>query len=147
VRYNIYVAMTTSIAEYYIEELEDLKKSIDFHIPEIEDAQEWLQRIIAGNTIPKLAAMVEHYANILNLCRLNYVYLKGRIQSLSACLLKDDMPLENGMITDDLKKMQSELRANMFGIEKEYLEIKYNANVFLSDTITRQNKITNHNQN
>jgi hypothetical protein len=57
------------------------------------------------------------------------------------------MPLENGMITDDLKKMQSELRANMFGIEKEYLEIKYNANVFLSDTITRQNKITNHNQN
>jgi hypothetical protein len=147
VRYNIYVTMTTSIAEYYIEELEDLKKSIDFHIPEIEDAQEWLQRIIAGNTIPKLAAMVEHYTNILNLCRLNYVYLKGRIQSLSASLLKDDMPLENGMITDDLKKMQSELRANMFGIEKEYLEIKYNANVFLSDTITRQNKITNHNQN
>ena len=57
--------MTTSIAEYYITELNDWTNSLNFHLEEMEASQERLDEILHLNSVPDLAASVEHYLNQL----------------------------------------------------------------------------------
>ena len=132
--------MTNLIAVYYINELDDWKKTIDLQLKEIEESKEWLNEILQFNTVLKLAAKVEHYLNTLLLLQQNLLYIKYNIQTLELKLYKEERPVENEMVTEDLKKHQNELRSKMHRTEKEYLDIKYSCDEFLAETVIEQNK-------
>src|SRR5574337_2035950 len=114
--------MTTSIAEYYLNELSDWRSAINLYIEEIDDSEEWLQTLVNLDTVPAFAAKVEHYLNQLFLSKENLFVLRSVIQSAERKLYKDQIPVLNEAISDDVKAQHKQLREEMHRIEKEYLD-------------------------
>ena len=135
--------MTTSIAEYYLEELHDWRTTIDLYVEQINDAEESLKDIVRFNTIPHLAAKVEHFSNQLFISKQNLLYLKTFVQSFERKLYMERAPISNESITEDLKEKQNHLRKDMHSVEKEYLELKYTCDNFLAQAVAIQTKKKN----
>lgn len=135
--------MTTSIAEYYLDELYDWRTSIDLYVEQISDAEGSLKDIVRFNTIPDLAAKVEHFLSQLFISKQNLLYLKTFVQSFERKLYREHAPVSNESITEDLKEKQNQLRKDMHSVEKEYLEVKYNCDQFLAYAVTIQSKKKN----
>lgn len=135
--------MTTSIAEYYLDELYDWRTSIDLYVEQISDAEGSLKDIVRFNTIPDLAAKVEHFLSQLFISKQNLLYLKTFVQSFERKLYREHTPVSNESITEDLKEKQNQLRKDMHSVEKEYLEVKYNCDQFLAYAVTIQSKKKN----
>jgi hypothetical protein len=133
--------MTTSIAEYYLNEFYDWKSAVDLYIEEIEESEEWLETLVKFDTVPAFAAKVEHYLNQLFLSKENLLKLRSAVNSAERKLYKDQTPLSNETVTDELKIQQKQLREEVHRIEKEYLELKYERDAFLADAIEIQNRI------
>ena len=129
--------MASSVAEYYINELNDWKDSINFHLDEMNEYEEWLSGIIRKDSIPKLAASIEHYLNELFMSKENFVQTREKISLTESQLLKGMVPLENQEVTDSMKSEQKDLRKKMWQIEKDYLDAKFIWDQFLSDSIEK----------
>ena len=132
--------MTNSIAEYYINELDDWKDLVDFNLEEIDELEEWLQEILNYDSLPILAATVEHNLTQLVLLKQNLHQLKDEMQSLEGKLYKGQTPVDNETVTEEISKHQNSLRDSMNSIEKQYLDIKYACDRFVADTIVSQSK-------
>lgn len=135
--------MTTSIAEYYLDELYDWETSIDRYVEEIDDAEEWLKDVLRFNTIPDLAAKVEKHINQLFMSKQNLLYLKTFVQSFEKTLYKESAPVSNENITEDKKEKQKQLRTDMHSVEKEFLEATYKCDDFLAYAVAIQNRKKN----
>ena len=138
--------MASSIAEYYTNELDDWKDSIHLNLERISESEERLNEILHYNTIPTLAANVEHYLSQLFLSRQNLLELDRRTTFLQQKLYAKEAPVRNELVTDEIKKQQKELRDNIYKIEKEYLDVKYGSDAFIAQMINEQNKKTDKNQ-
>lgn len=132
--------MTTSIAEYYLNELHDWKSAIDLYLEEIDDAEEWLQSILHFDSVPALAAKVEHHLNQLLLSKENLLRIKSFIQSSEQKFYKDRLPVGNDLVTEDAKAAHKQLRTEKHKAEKEYLDAKYSCDEFLATAVEMQNK-------
>jgi hypothetical protein len=128
--------MVTSIAEYYMEELEDWKNIIALHLHEIDELEEWLNIILQYDTVPMFEAKGEHYLNQFHLFKQNWLKLRKTIETLEARLLTDERPIENKLVSDELKAEQKELRNKMRNIEKDYIDTKYDCDDFVAETVT-----------
>lgn len=137
--------MASSIAEYYTNELDNWKDAILLHLERISESEERLNEILRYNTIPNLAANVEHHLNLLFLSRQNLLSLDRRITSFQQKLISERAPVKDELVTEDVKKQQKELRTAMYKTEKEYLETKYANDDFIDQTVNRQNKKTDKN--
>jgi len=135
--------MTSSIAEYYLDELYDWKTAIDLYVEEIDDAEEWLKDVLRFNTIPDLASKVEKHINQLFMSKQNLLYLRTFVQSFEKQLYKKHAPVNNENITEEQKEKQKQLRKDMHNVEKEYLEVKYNCDDFLAYAVAIQNRNKN----
>jgi hypothetical protein len=133
--------MTTSIAEYYLNELYDWKGAADLYIEEIDESEEWLEILLKLDSVPPFAAKVEHYLDQLFLSKEALFKLRSDIQSAERRLYKNQIPLFNEHITDNIKTQRKQLRVEVHRIEKEYLDIKYERDAFLADAIEIQNRI------
>lgn len=133
--------MTTSIAEYYLNELYDWKAAVDLYIEEIDESEEWLETLLKLDTMPEFAAKVEHYLDQVFLSKEDLLNLRSAIQSAERRLYKDQIPLFNAFVTDDIKTQHKQLRAEVHSIEKEYLDTKYERDAFLADAVEIQNRI------
>jgi hypothetical protein len=131
--------MISSIAGYYMDELDEWKEAIDLHLEEINELEEWLNQIIRSNTITHLAAKVEHYMNQLLLSGQNLKALRERMEEAERPLFIDQAPINNALLTETSKHHQKELRKTLYSLEKELLDIRYNCDEFLAETITAQN--------
>jgi hypothetical protein len=132
--------MISSIAGYYMDELDEWKEVIDLHLEEINELEEWLNQIIHTNTVTHLAAKVEHYMNQLLLSDQNLKALRVQMEEAENLLLKDQAPIDNEFLTEASKDHQKRLRKVLYSLEKELLEIRYNCDEFLTDAIMAQNK-------
>ena len=131
--------MATSIAEFYINELDDWEDSIQLHLERISESEERLNEILRYNTIPNLAANVEHHINQLFLLRQNLADIDRQISFLQQKLYKEEAPVRDDLVTDEVKRQQNELRDNVYKVEKESLEVKHASDVFIASTIHEQN--------
>jgi hypothetical protein len=132
--------MISSIAGYYMDELDEWKEAIDLHLEEINELEEWLNQVFRSNTITHLAAKVEHYMNQLLLSDENLKALRLQMKGMEKDLLKDQAPIGNELLSEQSKQHQKELRKVLYKLEKELLDIRYNCDEFLAETITLQNK-------
>jgi hypothetical protein len=89
--------------------------------------------------VVKLAAMVEHFLTQLFLNKMNLKNARNKIQVLEKALFKGGPPSGSEMITDDLRNEQKQLRQIMYKTVKDYIEIKYNCDEFLAETVAIQN--------
>lgn len=130
--------MTSSLAAYYSNELDEWKDVIHFHVQEIEEFEVWLHEVLQKNTIPNLAAQTEHYFTALTGQRHQFEILAGQVYGLQTLLVKDDQPVDDEFITPEIENSHKALREQMLESEKKFLDLKYSCHQFLSDVLGRQ---------
>lgn len=133
--------MTTSIAEYYLDELYDWKSAVDLYLTKVDDSEEWLRSLQDSDSVPELAAKTEHYLNQLFLSKENLSSVRSAIQSSERKLYKEQAPVSNDAVTENLKIQQRKLRQDMHRVEKDYLDVKYECDEFLANAVDIQNNI------
>lgn len=131
--------MTNSIAEYYTSELDYWKETLDFNMEKIDEMHEWLEEVLRSNTVTDLAGKVEHHINQLFLCKQNLAKLHLKLNAFGKRIYNDQHPVSNDLITAEIKDHQQQLRTEMHQVEKEFMDVKYDCDSFLADTITAQN--------
>lgn len=134
-----------SPAEFCLNELADWKDSIILNLEKIEKLQAGMKEVLLFNTEADLSNSVKQHLYELILFRQNLTHLKSSILSLELKLYKDQASFTD-VVAEDLKRQQNELRKNMHSLEKEYLDIKYDCDYFLAETIARQKKDSDNRQ-
>lgn len=129
--------MQQSVSEYYITELADWNRSIDFYDTEIADMEDKLNEIIHQNTIPNLAANTERFLNSMDVQRNIFLAIQLLIQKQETRLYKNDTPEENAEITTETKDEQNSIRDKMQSAEKNYIDAKYGCYNFLSGLLNK----------
>lgn len=136
--------MTSSLASYYSNELEEWKDVINLHVQEIEEFEVWLNEVLQHNTVPNLAAQTEHFFTSFAGQRHRFETLAGQIYGLQDQLVKDDEPVGDELITPDIENTHNTLREKMLETEKAFLDLKYSCHKFISDTLGKQRGAPNH---
>ena len=129
--------MQQSVSEYYITELADWNRSIDFYDTEIADMEDKLNEIIHQNTIPNLADNTERFLNSMDVQRNIFLVIQHLIQQQETRLYKNDNPEENAEITTETKDEQNSIRDKMQSAEKNYIDAKYGCYNFLSGLLNK----------
>ena len=129
--------MQQSVSEYYITELADWNRSIDFYDTEIADMEDKLNEIIHQNTIPNLAANTERFLNSMDVQRNIFLVIQQLIHQQETRLYKNDNPEENAEITTETKDEQNSIRDKMQSAEKNYIDAKYGCYNFLSGLLNK----------
>ncbi len=135
----------TSPAKFCLNELADWKDSILLSMEKIEKLQAGMKEVLLFNTEADLSISIKKHLYELVLSRQNLTYLKSNILSLELKLYKSQTSFAD-VVAEDLKRQQNELRKNMHSLEKEYLDIKYECDHLLAETITRQKKDSDNRQ-
>jgi len=130
--------MTTSIAQYYIRELEDWKETLDFDMERIDEMHEWLEEVLRFNTVTGFAGKAEHHLNQLFLIKQILVNLRFKLSDFEKKIYNKDLPLPNEIITEEIKYYQQQLRTDMYEAEKAYMAVKYDCDTLLANTIPAQ---------
>jgi hypothetical protein len=128
----------TTIANYYLDEQEEWKTNLDIRLHTITEALDWLKKVIQSNTVPKLAAITEHFINQLDISQISFLQLRNDIEVLEKKMHINGIPIENEAVQDDHKKSQQEIRTTLHELEKEYLDSQFECGEFLAGTIAAQ---------
>ena len=129
--------MQQSFSEYYISELADWNRSIDFYNTEITDMEDKLNEIIHQNTIPNLAANTESFLTSMEVQRNVFLGIQQIIQAQETSLFKIDDTGEQTEITTETKDQQNLIRDKMQLAEKNYIDAKYGCYNFLSGLLNK----------
>jgi hypothetical protein len=129
--------MTHSVSDYYLSELNDWARSIEFYEEEIEEMEDKLMEVIHQNTIPNLAANAEHFMNTLNNQKINFQLLEQEIEEQEKVLLSNDIPVGKETIKPKTKVQQNTIREKMQEAEKSYIDTKYSCYNFLSGLLNK----------
>lgn len=132
--------MSNQISEYYINEINSWKESIDFYYKQIDQFEVWLREIIQLNTIPQLSSSVNHFLRRFEDKRNSFESFRLKCLEWHDQLIdkEEESPVEDKMVTGDLRLMHRDLRDKMRVLEREYLELKYAADEFVADTLAAQ---------
>ena len=130
--------MPNTIAEYYIDELLEWNKTINFYNGEVEEFTQKLGDIIRRNSIPGIAARVEAHQTLLNRLSEKFYKLQMLMKEQEAVLKTDSTLIDDTLINTETEKRQNELRRKMQAAEKEYIDVKFDCYNFLSETLKKR---------
>ena len=130
--------MSTTIAEYYTEELETWNQHINSYRREMFEMETRLAEVIHRNTIPNIADLVEEQQGRLNKVSIRFSRLLDQFQKQKAALKQNSNFIENTLINVEIEKHQNALRKFMQRSEKEYIDIKHECSGFISDILRKR---------
>ena len=133
--------MSISLAGYYITEIDNWKDTLDFLIGEIESTENRLYEVSHYNNLPGLVSKIGLHLQNLQISRVKFEEIDNSLALLEKRILVKNKPVDNKFITQSFINSQREMRNKIFSVEKEYLEIKYNCDFFIAQTLLQQNKI------
>lgn len=125
--------MATTIAQYYIEELEKWSYQLASYGKEMFEMENKLVEVIRRNTIPGIAAIVKQKQDKLNKISKKFDRLQIWFRKQGVTLKTDSTFLDDTLINPETEKLQNELRQLMQRSEKEYIDVKHDCSNFLSD--------------
>ena len=129
--------MSTTIAEYYTDELVEWNDSINFYSKEMNELEQKLGEVISRNSIVGIAEKVEAHQTLLNELSDKFHRLQIEIQQQAAVFKTDSTLVDNTLINNETEKRQAELRRKMQTAEKEYIDVKFDCYNFLSQTLKK----------
>ena len=124
--------MSTTISEYYLDELERANRQVVAYRREIFELESKLAAVIRRNSIPGLAALVEQQQDKLNRVSKKFDLLQVQFHQQQAALKTDDKFVDDSLIKTQTEVQQNELRQLMQACEKEYVDAKHDCSNFLS---------------
>ena len=129
--------MPKKIAEFYNDDLSSWVHSIVFYLDEILNLEQRLEEIIRRNNIVDIAAKVEVHQLMLD-------KISGKLAELKLDVIKlqNDLNPEGVMISDELINEPIQLKMklltyNFAQLEKEYNDVKYFCNSFLTEMLKK----------
>jgi peptidoglycan hydrolase CwlO-like protein len=127
--------MPTTIAEYYTDELINWNETIIFYNEEMNYLTQQLAEVIQRNSIEGIAKKVEVHQDQLNRLSDKFYRLQTQIDQQQDALKTDSTYIDNGLIDEQIEQRQLELRNKMRAAEKEYIDVKFTCDNFLSGTL------------
>jgi len=127
--------MATSIAEHYSDELDNWVHSLNLYTIEMDLLESKLYEIIRRNCIVGIAEKVNTYQVRLSNLSEKFDSLLETFEQQEAELKIDDKLVEDSLINFETENQQSELRTKMQEIEKKYIDVKYDCNNFLTESL------------
>jgi hypothetical protein len=127
--------MPITIASYYIDELANWSDSISFYEDEMEGIEEKFIAVIRRNSILDIAGKVEVHQAQLNLCSEKFYKLILDIEQQDEALTTDDTLVEDFAINNKIEKRQTDMRRKMQEVEKEYIDVRFECQSFLSEIL------------
>lgn len=130
--------MSSTIAKYYTDELDEWKRVITFYTHEMDELEVKLHEVIERNTIPEIGARVERHQQDLNMVSGKFYKVHTLIENQEQVLKKEQPFIDDKLISIEIEQQQSQIRLGMKETEKEYVDIKYGCYSFFADTIIKQ---------
>lgn len=127
--------MANTIAELYSDELENWDQTIKLYSTEINQLEVKLYEILTRNSVVGLAEKVDfHQVRLIN--------LSEKFDSILETIEKQEEVLESEKklpdyirINMETERVQAELREKMVGLEKKFIDVKYECTKFLSNML------------
>jgi hypothetical protein len=120
--------------------MEGWKESISFYEQEIERSFSLLKTVIQLNTIPDLAAKVDHFYRGYENHLQSMKTFEHKLNEIEDTLMSGEEPKENLLIGDMETSRQKDSRNEMQRMESAYLEYKYQVDEFIAETLIVQNR-------
>ena len=129
--------MSNNISKQYDDELLGWVDSIEFYLEALDSLGDKLGDVISRNSIVGIAAKVEVYQMMLDKVVLVLNTLKKDVLGQQQLLKKEDLLIEDEMISVVMDQNQKTLRDKVQQAEKEYIDVKHHCNEFLSATLKK----------
>lgn len=130
--------MASTIAEYFIDEMESWNQHINSYRREMFDMENKLAEVIHRNTIPNIAELVEEQQDKINKISIRFFQLLDQIEKQRSSLKKNSDFIDDALINSEIEKHQNALRKFMQRSEKKYIQIKHDCSNFISDTLKKR---------
>lgn len=129
--------MSTTIAKYYTDELDNWNDSIVYNNSEMDEIEQKLIEVIRRNSIVGIAAKVEALQALLDRISDKFDKLEAEIKKQEVIFKTNSSFIEDNLISTETEKSQNDLRRKMQAIEKEYIDVKFECYNFLSATLKK----------
>lgn len=129
--------MSNRVSEYYFNEIDGWKSSIDYYVNQIDQEIKWMEDIVGLNTIPRLASSVNHFIQKFQEKRDAWKRYKSLCGECAAVICDEDSGecIDDDLLTEDIVMKQREMRDMMKNMERDYLDLKYAGDEFVADTL------------
>lgn len=129
--------MSKKIAEFYNDDLSSWVHSIVFYLDEILNLEHRLEGIIRRNNIVDIAAKVEVHQLMLDKISGKLAELKSDVVKLQNDLNPDGIIISDDLINEPIQLKMKLLTYNFAQLEKEYIDVKYFCNSFLTEMLKK----------
>ena len=129
--------MAKKLTLYYDDELNSWIESIQFYIGEIQALGNRLDAIVTRNSIVDIAAKVEVHQLLLNKVNKKLVDLLLEIKKQHANIQKQKKENPEAAAQKTLEKEVKKMALVFKKLEREYVDIKYYCNEFLTDILKK----------
>ena len=129
--------MSITIAKHYFNELNGWNKSMAFHLKDILELEKSLGQIISRNSIVDIAAKVEVHQLLIDKITDKIHSLQSEISVQEKSLKNDNEFIADEEIAGPIEKKQSMLTRRIKHIEKEFVDVKFYCNAFLTEMLKR----------
>lgn len=129
--------MSTTIAKYYSDELDDWENSIDFYDQEALELGMKLAEVIERDSIPHIADRVEEQQGKIDLTGKKFKRLALEIIKQRNALMPGNSLIDDEFINAEIEEKQALLRRRMKQTEKQYIDSKYACADFLSGILKK----------
>jgi len=129
--------MAKKLTLYYDDELNSWIESIQFYIGEIQALGNRLDAIVTRNSIVDIAAKVEVHQLLLNKVNKKLVDLLLEIKKQHANIQKQKKENPEAAAQKALEKEVKKMALVFKKLEREYVDIKYYCNEFLTDMLKK----------
>lgn len=129
--------MSINLSKQFIDELDGWKESIEFYTETLESIGDRLAEVISRNSIVDIAAKVEVYQIMLDKMIINMKLLTNEIETQVQSIKEDVNLVDDKLITTTISENQKSLRDKIQKSEREYIDVKFECNEFLSTTLKK----------
>ncbi len=129
--------MAKKLTLYYDDELNSWIESVHFYLSEIHALGIRLDEIIARNSIVDIAAKVEVHQLLLNKINKKLGDLLLELKEQHSLIQKKKNENADAIIQKALEKEVKKMSLIFKKLEREYVDIKYYCNEFLSDILKK----------
>ncbi len=127
--------MSKRISKHYYDEIQNWQDSISLYISSIIKLEERLNEIVLRNSIVDIAAKVEVHQLLLEkiMDKLHRIQIDLRIHESS--LKENDVFIDDKSISTEVERLHVELTDKVKNAEKEFIDVKYYCNTFLTEIL------------
>ena len=125
--------MPTEISKHYASQLQEWMDAIYFDLGLSTRLTDRLEEVIRRNTIVGIADKVEIHQSHLDEVERKLSILEEKINQQKAAIAPNGIEVDDAVIDQPIRQMQSQLGRKMKKVENEFIRVKFECNSFLSE--------------